>query len=99
MKCPVCGEENEYDPKLSNLGNLCWSCDTPINIFGWLENLKSLEAVLKKETGDIRIVSGSRWLHWSTPNWIIREQKPYQKKSEVLYCGSDLSTAVEYLNE
>lgn len=99
MKCPICGEENEYDPRLSNLGNLCWSCDTPINLFGWLTGLKSLETLLKKDFGDARVSCGNRWLYYLDGMWIVREQKPYQKKPAVLYAGQDFILAVEKLDE
>lgn len=99
MKCPNCGEENEYDPRLSNLGNLCWSCDTPITMFSWIAGLKRLEEVLKKDVGNARVIVGDCTLYYLGGEWIVRKVEPYHRTPTTIYAGESLELAAEKLDE
>ena len=55
--------------------------------------------LLQKDLADARVMCGNRWMYWLDSLWVVREDKPYQKKAKVVYVGDSLEEALKLLDE
>ena len=65
------------------------------------DDLELIGELLMDDNYNVRLSLGTHWMVYanSTTGWVVYVREPYQKKTRILYEGSDLKLALSYLKE